>query len=36
MIEDLKKEEITVCAIITDSASVYAAAWYDKLIIYYF
>jgi len=36
MIEDLKKKEITVCAIVTDSASAYAAARYDKLIYYCF
>ncbi|GES82414.1 hypothetical protein GLOIN_2v473602 [Rhizophagus clarus] len=29
MLEDLKKKEITVCAIVTDSASAYAAARYD-------
>ena len=36
MIEDLKKKEITVCAIITDNASAYAAIRYDKLIYYCF
>ncbi len=36
MIEDLKKKEITVYAIVTDSASAYVAAWYDKLIYYCF
>jgi len=28
MLEDLKKQKITVCAIVTDSASAYAAARY--------
>ena len=36
MIEDLKKKKITICAIVTDSASAYVAAWYDKLIYYCF
>jgi hypothetical protein len=27
MLTDLKKKEITVCAIVTDNASAYAAAW---------
>ncbi len=36
MLEDLKKKEITVCAIVTDSASAYSAARYDKLIYYCF
>ncbi|PKC62640.1 hypothetical protein RhiirA1_464864 [Rhizophagus irregularis] len=29
MLEDLKKKEITVCAIVIDSASAYAAARYE-------
>jgi hypothetical protein len=36
MLEDLKKKEINVCAIVTDSTSAYATAWYDKLIYYCF
>ena len=32
MLEDLKKKNITVCAIVTDSASAYAAARYDEFI----
>src|SRR5438309_559807 len=30
MLEDLKKKEITVCAIVTDSTSAYVAAQYGK------
>jgi hypothetical protein len=28
MLTELRNKEITVCAIVTDSASAYAAAWY--------
>ena len=34
MLEDLKKQKITVCAIVTDSASAYAAARYDKINLF--
>ena len=36
MLTDLKEKEITVCAIVTDSAGAYAAARYVLLIYYYF
>jgi len=34
MLEDLKKKGITVCAIVTDSASAYAAARYVKIYLF--
>jgi len=36
MLTELKEKEITVCAIVTDSAGAYAAARYVLLIYYYF
>jgi hypothetical protein len=36
MLTELKEKEITVCAIVTDSAGAYAAARYVLLIYYFF
>ena len=37
MLNDLKEKGITVYAIVTDSASAYAAAWYGKIyLLFYF
>ena len=35
MLTELEKKKITVCAIVTDSASAYAAARYDEFIYYF-